>query len=159
MADPDHGARKTQLKPGVSAWNKGIKGSTGHPPNVFRPGNRPQTWVPVGTTRLDERDGYLVRKVSDTRDRKVDWRPLHVLAWEAENGPVPAGHVVVFKPGRKTTEEAAITPDAVECISRRDLMLRNTYHRYGPEVAKLVQLRGAITRQINKRAKHEQDSQ
>jgi hypothetical protein len=30
-------------------------------------------------------------------------------------------------------------------------MRRNSYHQYGPEVAKAVQLRGAITRQINKR--------
>lgn len=145
---------------GQAAWNKGVKGSTGGAnSSSFKAGNKPKTWVPVGATRVDERDGYVVRKVSDTGSRKADWRPLHVLAWEAANGPVPAGSIVVFKPGRKTTDVDAVTTDAIECITRRENMLRNTYHRYGPEVAKLVQLRGAITRQINKRAEHEQDHQ
>ena len=44
-----------------------------------------------------------------------------------------------------------ITLDKVECISLADNMRRNTCHQYGPEIAKLIQLRGAVTRQINKR--------
>ena len=54
-----------------------------------------------------------------------------------------------------TTEPDQITADRVECITRAENMRRNTYHRYGPEVAKLVQLRGAINRQIRKREKEQ----
>jgi hypothetical protein len=115
--------------------------------------------VPVGTVRIDERDGYVVRKVSDTRNRSADWRPLHQLVWEAHNGPIPAQMIVVFRPGQKTTEPDAITVDRLECITRAENMRRNAYQRFGPEVTKLTQLRGAITRQINKRARHEQDPQ
>lgn len=43
----------------------------------------------------------------------------------------------------------------LECISRRELMLRNTVHRHGPEIAALSQLRGALKRQINRRTKTE----
>ena len=38
-------------------------------------------------------------------------------------------------------------------MTRAELMKRNSYHnRYPKEVARLVQLRGAVTRQINKRS-------
>jgi hypothetical protein len=105
----------------------------------------------VGTRRIDK-DGLLEEKVTDTRS-KADWIPLHRLAWIQANGAVPAGHIVVFKAGRRTTDPEQITADAVECITRSELMRRNTYHRYGPDVAKVYQLRGEINRQINKRLK------
>lgn len=34
-------------------------------------------------------------------------------------------------------------------------MSRNTMHNYGPEIARVIQLKGAITRQINRRTRHE----
>jgi hypothetical protein len=46
-----------------------------------------------------------------------------------------------------------ITLDAVELISRAELMRRNTRHNYGPEINDLIGLRARITRQINKRTK------
>jgi hypothetical protein len=52
----------------------------------------------------------------------------------------------------RTTVLEDITADKVECISRSENMRRNSYHRYGQEIARLVQLRGALTRQINKRS-------
>lgn len=146
---------------GQKAWNAGIPGSTGTHErcraNQFqkgRPAEQSNTWVPIGTVRLDK-DGVPVRKVSDdlALPRKLRWVPVPRLVWIAANGPVPDGCAVVFKPGRKTSIEADITADALECISRADLMRRNTYHRYGPEIASAIQLRGAINRQINKRAK------
>jgi hypothetical protein len=167
MANPEHGGRKTQFAKGQSAWNKGVKGVVGVQEacraTQFKPGrpaHEAHNYQPIGSLRVSK-DGYLERKVTD--DPSVyparRWTAVHRLVWEAANGPVPTGCLVVFKAGRKTTDVDAITLDAVECITRRENMLRNTYHRYGPEVAKLVQLRGAISRQINKRAKHEQDHQ
>jgi hypothetical protein len=158
---------QTRFKPGQCAWNKGLKGVVGVQEacraTQFKPGRLPQearNYQPIGTLRVNA-DGLLERKTTD--DLGVyparRWRAVHLLVWEAENGPLPPGHIVVFKPGRKTTDPEQITADAVECISRAENMRRNTYHRYGPEVAKLIQLRGAITRQINKRAKNEQDHQ
>lgn len=152
---------------GQAAWNKGVKGVVGVQEacraTQFKPGrpaHEARNYQPIGTLRVSK-DGYLERKVTD--DPGVyparRWVAVHRLVWEAANGPVPTGCIVVFKPGRKTTDVDAVTTDAIECITRRENMLRNTYHRYGPEVAKLVQLRGAITRQINKRAEHEQDHQ
>lgn len=145
-----------RIKPGQAPWNKGISLDPGgrSVETRFKPGNKPQTWLPIGSTKLDKQ-GNLICKVSDTGDKRADWIPAHRLAWVAANGPVPPGHIVVFRPGMHTTEPDQITADRVECITRAENMRRNTYHRYGPEVAKLVQLRGAINRQIRKREKEQ----
>ena len=79
---------------------------------------------------------------------------MHRLVWEAACGAVPDGHIVVFRPGRKTTDPDKITLDALELLTRAENMRRNSVHsKYPPEVARLVQLRGALTRQINRKAK------
>ena len=71
------------------------------------------------------------------------------LVWMAAHGPVPAGHLVVFRPGCRTTVLADITLDKVECISMAEHARRNHPRSRSPELAKLVQLKGAITRQVN----------
>lgn len=150
---------QTRIKPGSTPWNKGAKGSTGTQDGCratqFRPGRPPAeatNYKPIGSLRITK-DGYLEQKVTD--DQSVvparRWVALHRLVWERVHGPVPHGHIVVFRPGMATTDPDHLTIDRVECISRRENMMRNTYHRYGEEVAKLIQLRGAITRQIRKR--------
>jgi hypothetical protein len=129
---------------GAAPWNKGAQYQPrGRAPlTQFKRGHKPQTWLPVGTERRDK-DGVLTRKVSDTGDRRADWRPVHTLEWEAANGPVPPGHFVL------TTGEL---------VTRAELMRRNTYHRYPKEIALAIQLRGAVNRQINRRLRAEQDS-
>ena len=111
-----------------------------------------RNYRPIGSLRVS-REGYLERKVSD--DHPVParrWVGVHRLVWEQAHGPVPPGHAVVFKPGRRTTVEAEITLDRLECITRADLMRRNSYHtNLPPEVARLVQLRGVLNRKINNR--------
>lgn len=158
MADPQHPGRTVQFKPGAVPHNKGIKHPKGWAPGnmsatQFKPGNKPHTWLPVGTYAIDP-DGSLCLKVNDLPGAKsVRWRQVHRMVWEAANGPTPAGHTVVFKPGRKTTDREQITLDAVECITRAELMRRNTLHNLPKPLAEIVQLRGVLTRQINRKAK------
>ena len=148
--------RPTQYQPGHSTWNKGIPKSTGTHPNTavnhFKPGNRPLNWAPVGSYRVNS-DGYLQIKCSDTGRPARDWVAAHRVVWEAEHGPVPSGCIVAFKPGRRTVDRDRITLDAVECITRRENMHRNSLHRLPPEIAALVHLRGVLTRTINQRTK------
>jgi hypothetical protein len=33
-----------------------------------------------------------------------NWVAVHRLVWEQAHGPVPPGHIVVFRPGRHTTD-------------------------------------------------------
>lgn len=90
--------------------------------------------------------------MSDAGPRKGRWKLVHVIEWEAVHGPVPAGHLVVFK----SKDKRDFSLDNLELISRAENMQRNTFRRWGPEIASLYQLKGAVMRQINKRAKGEQ---
>lgn len=139
----------TRFKSGQAAWNKGLKGlDIGGKATRFQPGQKPlNTWRPIGTERVNK-DGLLVRKVADTGVKKADWKPVHVIAWEEVNGPVPAGKVVIFADGNRRNFDY----DNLECLTRAELMQRNTVHRYPPEVQQTIQLMGALNRQINKRS-------
>lgn len=132
-------------------WNKGKSYSAGgrSAETRFKPGHRPQTWVPVGTEALDK-DGYRKRKVRDDAPpgwSRRNWKYVHVLLWEEHHGPVPPGHAVIFINGDKTD----IRIDNLALASRADLMRKNTVHNLPRPLAEVIQLRGALQRQINKR--------
>jgi HNH endonuclease len=151
---PGHGGRENQFKKGATPWNKGMHyvagGRSGE--TQFRPGVRTgravELWHPVGTLRISA-DGYLQRKVNDDHPIHKRWRAEHVLIWEAAHGPLEKGMAVVFRDGNKQNFDLA----NLECISRGDLMRRNSMQRHGPEVAALTQLRGVLKRQINRRTR------
>lgn len=163
MANPAHGGRRAQFKPGNVPWTAGTKGTglAGKHPNTqahqFRPGNisghAAERVLPLGSYRINT-DGVCDQKIS-TRPGAQNhrWRAVHRLVWEAAHGPVPAGHAVAFKPGRRTSDPALITLDALELVTKSDVMRRNSLHNLPPELAGLVQLRGVLTRAINTQAK------
>lgn len=156
---PDHGGRKTAFKPGLTPWNKGKLGLTGTQPacraTQFKPGMRPHTWVPVGSYRVVP-DGTLEQKVNDLPGpNSVRWKPVARLVWEAAHGPIPKGCAVVFKRGMQTTDPVLLTDDRLECLTREQLMRRNSIHNYPPELADVARLRGVLHRQINQRVKKE----
>lgn len=159
------GSVATQFKPGSTSWNKGVAGSAGHHPNSRRTqfkkggmtGAAQHNYQPIGTLRIN--NGALEQKVTDDPSLYPArrWRPVARIVWEQAHGQIPDGHAVVFKPGCATTDPARITPEALELISRRDLMLRNSRHtRYPPEVNRAIQLLGAVKRKINNRTKDQQ---
>ena len=61
--------------------------------------------------------------------------------------------MVVFRPGMFSNKLEEITLDRVECISMAENARRNHPRMRDPELAKLVQLKGAITRQVNRIAR------
>ncbi len=141
----------SRFQPGIVPWNKGTKGlQLGGVQTQFKPGSKPRNWLPVGSYRITA-DGYLERKINDLPgNNSVRWHSVSRLVWAAVNGPVPKGHVIAFRPGCKTTKLEDITIDRLECISRGERARRNHPRSRSPELGRLVQLRGAITRQINK---------
>lgn len=155
---PEHGGRRTRFRPGQLPMNKGTKGVMGVQEacraTQFKPGNLPHTWVPVGSYTING-DGVLDRKISEEPGpRHKRWKPVTRLVWEAAHGPIPAGHAVVFKPGRASTDPELITLDAIELLTRRELMARNTLHAvYPPDLVRVAQPRGLLTRTINQRQK------
>jgi len=118
----------------------------------FQPGHvggrAAEVYQPIGTERIT-RDGYLERKIHDGLPRQSRWRAVHLLLWEEANGRVPPGHAIAFRDGDKRNLDLV----NLHLVSRAELMRRNSCHNYGPEMARLVQLKSAIARQINKREK------
>jgi hypothetical protein len=144
-------AKPTTFRPGNTPWNKGLHYEAGgnSVATRFGKGVRPHTWVPVGSYRIVS-DGILEQKTNDLAGpNHIRWKPVHRLVWENKVGPVPSGHAVVFRPGKKTNVLDEITVDRLECITRQQLMMRNSVHaRMSPELAATVQLLGVLKRKI-----------
>lgn len=142
----------TQFKPGLTPWNKGTNYVAGgrSAETRFKKGSKPHTTLPIGSYRINK-DGHLQRKVSEASgNNSKRWRCVAELVWVEANGPVPPKHIVVFKPGMRTNILEQITLDRVECISMAENARRNHPRNKHPELARLVQLKGAITRQVNR---------
>lgn len=116
----------------------------------FKPGNVSSNTLPVGAYRVTT-DGTLQRKIGNAPGGPHKrWRSVAELVWIEHRGPVPPGHVVRFLPGCRTTDPEQVTPDKLECVSLADNLRRNSVHRYPKEVARLIQLKGAVNRQVNR---------
>ena len=149
------------FKAGMVPWNKGLAYYPGGrcANTQFAKGQRPRNWKPLGTLRITA-DGYLERKVNNNPGpNNVRWHPVHRLVWAAAHGPIPARHIVIFKPGQKTTDLDDITLDKLECITRAELARRNHPHTKDPEMGRLTQLKGAISRQVNRIAREQRAQQ
>jgi hypothetical protein len=160
-SDPNHGSRRSRLRPGNVPANKGVKHPKGWAPGDMartqfkrgRPACEARNYVPIGSLRISK-DGYAERKVTD--DPSIvparRWVGVHRLVWMEAHGPIPADCVIAFRPGMRTSVPEEITLDRLECITRAENARRN---QMAPEIRPIVQLRGAITRQINKRLKEQ----
>jgi hypothetical protein len=146
----------SRFQPGIVPWNKGTHyvagGRSGE--TRFKRGRKPEesrNYLPIGSLRVCA-DGYLERKFTD--DQSIvparRWVAVHRLVWEASVGPIPKGHIVRFRDRMKTTVLEEITVDRLECITRAEHARRNHPRSHSPELARLVQLKGAITRQVNR---------
>lgn len=139
-----------RFQPGQAAWNKGIHFVSGgrSAETQFQKGHKPHTWCPIGHTR-ETKDGYLQRKIADTGVTYRDYVPVHHLVWRLHGGCVPRGHALAFRDGNARNFDI----NNLELITRAELMQRNTVHNYPEPIARAVQLRGALIRQINKHSK------
>lgn len=163
------GSIAARFTPGTTPPNKGLRRPGWHAGRMRetqfkkgRPASEAHNYVPIGTEKVDPKRRALMRKVTD--DPAIfptqRWRPVHVLVWEAANGPVPEGHIVVFRPGLKTLVAAEITADRLETVTLAENMRRNSYHnRFPPELKELVHLKARITRRVRRRIKEQEDEE
>lgn len=156
----DHVGAASRFGKGHVPANKGLRRPGWGPGRMketqFRKGQRSgvavRLYKPIGSERISK-DGYLQRKTNDGLPLQARWRAVHVLVWEAANGPVPDGCAVTFRNG----DQRDVRPENLECVSRPELMARNTVHRLPKPIARAVQLLGALNRQIRRKTKaHEE---
>lgn len=111
----------------------------------------------MGSYRINK-DGHLQRKIGEASGANHKrWRNVAELLWIESHAPVPEGHIVIFRPRIRTAVLEEITLDRIECISRADDARRNHPSNKSPELAHLVQLNGAITRQVNRIAREAEE--
>lgn len=138
-----------RFKKGQAPWNKGTHWTAGGRSKLtrFKKGNRSARWDPeiyaLGALRINS-DGGLDIKV---REGLRAWDSMARYVWTSEKGSIRKGWIIRAKNG----DQHDTRIENLECISRRENLRRNYHDRYPKELKRLVQLRGALNRQINKR--------
>lgn len=132
-------ANKGLRRPG---WNRGRMAET-----QFKKGERGNTWKPLGSERIDSKQGYILVKVSD--GQPLNYRAKHNIVWEEANDPIPKGYCVTFKDGNKLNCSLV----NLELITREQLMLRNTMHNYPEPVRQQIHALAGFRRKLNNHAK------
>lgn len=119
--------RTGRFDKGDKPWNTGMKGLQVGGRSVetqFKKGSIPANVKPIGHERICTKDGYILIKVKEPNpytNAKTRYKHKHLVVWEAAHGPVPEGHVIIFKDGNKLNCEL----DNLECISRQELVRLN----------------------------------
>lgn len=98
-------------------------------------------------------DGAIVTRVYHKNKRKYrwirlnsKWQMLHVVRWTEQNGPVPEGHIIVFKNGDTLNTD----PSNLECITLAENMKRHSIQRFPEELKELIILQTRIKRKLKK---------
>lgn len=109
----------------------------------FKKGQMPKNHKPVGWERKT-RDGYWEVKVAEPRTFKAK----HRLLWEQHHGPIPKGVNIVFIDGN--TDNITIENLRAETMEEKFNRCCSIHTRFPKELRELVQLKGALQRQLNK---------
>lgn len=149
--------RTGHFEQGNKPWNEGTKGVMQPNSGNFKPGDVPPNRRPIGSERIDTKDGYVYVKTAAINPHTGFvgwWRQKHILAWEAEHGPIPKGMLICFLDGDRTNCE----PANLEMISMQENATRNK-QRYSSlpnelkptmrMVAKLQAKRSGLLREVN----------
>jgi hypothetical protein len=141
---------RTRFQVGQAPWNKGMKGlDIGGKETRFKPGNVSKRWDPdiyiVGALRITS-DGILQIKLAPGARQ---WVQMSHYTWRLHTGRWPRKGCVLRA---RNGDPHDTRFENLELLTLRQNMLRNSVHAMlPPELARLVQLQGAIKRQINKR--------
>lgn len=143
-----------RFEKGFTPWNKGTHWTAGGRSKLtrFKKGQRSARWpledYQVGALRINA-DGQMDIKV---KEGMRAWYCFARWVWTTERGPIPKNGVIRIL----GDDPDDIRIENLRLTSRAELMRDNTYHRYPKEIAQLIQLRGALNRQINRRTNGKQ---
>lgn len=154
-------ARKGQFKKGHEPFNKGKKIREWCPDSarermkntMFQKGDTPWNTQHLGAERVTK-DGYIEVKTAEHGKTNSDrWTAKQRVVWEKHNGAIPPGYIVVFKDGDKRNFD----------ISNLELRSRQqhgaaTSASLPIEYKQMIQLKGALRRQINKANSKDNDT-
>ena len=127
--------RTGHFSKGHKSWNKGTKGLTSTNKTSFKKGQVPPNRKPIGSERIDSKDGFVLIKVAEKNPWTrflTRYKHKHRHVWEQENGPVPKGMVVAFKDGHRTNCDL----ENLMLLSRAEMLTLNR-HGYKDTPAEL----------------------
>lgn len=147
----------TRFVKGQVPPNKGLRRPGWAPGRMretqFKKGDRSKRWDPdcyaVGALRINADDRLDIK----VREGLRAWECMARFVWRTERGPIPKGGVIRAVNGDPFDTRI----DNLRLTSRGEVMRENTVHNYPKELARLIQLRGALNRQINRRDHEKQD--
>lgn len=108
--------RDVRYKAGCKAWNAGLKCPGSGRNGWFLKGNKPWSCCCVGTEQVNP-DDYVEIKIADPNK----WRTKHLVLWEAINGPLPPGHVIIFADSNRRNFDL----ENLLLLTKRELALMN----------------------------------
>lgn len=118
--------RSGRFVKGQVSWNTGKKGIHHGSCTSFKKGNIPANIKPLGSERLDTKDGYILMKVAQKNPHTgapTRYLAKHIVLWEKWHGPVPKGKAVFFKDGNRRnfrkTNLVLVTRAELAMLNRR----------------------------------------
>ena len=143
----------TRFKPGQVPPNKGLR-RPGYGPGrmketQFKSGQVSKRWDPdiytVGALRITSDNTLQIKLAEGNRQ----WVKMSRYVWRLHTGDWPRAVIVVRS---RNGDPHDTRFENLELLTLRQNMLRNSVHAVlPPELARLVQLQGAIKQQINRR--------
>ena len=79
----------------------------------------------TSTVHIDasnSKDGYIMVKVAEPKH----WKLKHYIVWEEHNGPIPAGHAIIFLDGNKLN----CSIENLRMVNRGTLVRLNQNHLF-----------------------------
>lgn len=138
---PIAGSVEARYQPGNVPWSRGTKGVLKPNSGTFRKGQVALNLQPVGAVVLRPRVGYWFVKVSDSPHR---WEFLHIRNWVAANGPVPAGHLVVFR----TADKSDCSVANLRLATRAEHMMEHSICNYPGDLRAAIRALSSLNRRI-----------
>lgn len=139
--------------------NKGKKGSMSPEQyekckaTMFKKGNIPANHRPIGSERIDKRDGTILIKVQDGKLEK-NWMGKHRYIYEQVHGKIPEGCKVIFADGNNRNfdpNNLILVSNAEELIMNRNKLFSKDaeFTRTGANIAKVLDKVNKRGRKIN----------
>lgn len=141
----------SRFEKGGNPWNKGKKMPKGYcdnKPNMkrtqFKKGNKPHNTASRNGVVVIRTDSKTKIQYKYIRIRLRHWIPYHQYLWVQAHGPIPEGHIVVFKDRNTMNCELA----NLEIITRKENMLRNSIQRLPDNLKKTIRAVSKLKRTI-----------
>lgn len=109
---------------------------------MFKKGNVPANHRPIGSERVDNRDGSILIKVQDGHLQK-NWMPKGRYIYEQAHGKIPAGQKIIFADGNNRNfdlDNLILVSNVEELImNKRKLMSKEAeFTKTGVVIAKVL---------------------